>query len=383
MQESGVPGAPLRKKSLVATTIPQLRTTLADKQENMIKKCVPYLEAEVVVQHHSVVWSHLRAFRRSWTIALAALALVQFSPPTRAATIYKETLPGSDITQITISGEIRAGDQETFSSDIQGLSDASVTVALEGPGGDLKTGREIGNEIRKRNFATLVDNRSECASACALIWLAGTPRIWEPGGKVGFHAASEIRDGNPTESGVANAVVGEYLTKLGLNVDAVIYIVQAPPTKITWLNEESAKQYDIRFTTVAPRSVPHPENSPVSANSPETTAETDPQTSANLGILILLAICGAIAVFLLWKFSRSNIRRKNPIMKYSAHKVNMRAQYPGPPYSQYQPQYYPKQPEHKRIEVLCPGCTGRLRIPTGRQGNVRCPRCTRIFAARS
>jgi uncharacterized Zn-finger protein len=39
--------------------------------------------------------------------------------------------------------------------------------------------------------------------------------------------------------------------------------------------------------------------------------------------------------------------------------------------------------QNERIEVSCPGCTSRLRIPIGRQGRVSCPRCSRIFEARS
>jgi predicted Zn finger-like uncharacterized protein len=43
----------------------------------------------------------------------------------------------------------------------------------------------------------------------------------------------------------------------------------------------------------------------------------------------------------------------------------------------------PSEARDDRIEVSCPGCSSWLRIPTGRNGRVRCPRCSHIFEARS
>jgi hypothetical protein len=44
----------------------------------------------------------------------------------------------------------------------------------------------------------------ECYSACASIWLAGTPRMMAPQAKIGFHAASV----NGQEKGRGNPLVG-------------------------------------------------------------------------------------------------------------------------------------------------------------------------------
>ena len=84
-----------------------------------------------------------------------------------------------------------------------------------------------------------------CASACALAWLGGTPRFMGDGALVGFHAAYVQQGGQPTENGVGNALVGSYLTQIGLSDNAVIYITKAAPTGMTWLNYRDAEQIGI------------------------------------------------------------------------------------------------------------------------------------------
>src|SRR5262249_34844701 len=84
-----------------------------------------------------------------------------------------------------------------------------------------------------------------CASACALAWLGGTPRIMATNAQVGFHAAYIIRGGQPLETGGGNALVGAYLNRIGLSHSAVLYITQSAPTSMTWLNAGDASQHGI------------------------------------------------------------------------------------------------------------------------------------------
>jgi hypothetical protein len=201
-------------------------------------------------------------------LALTSLSFFQAA----AATITTKALPDVEATLVVISGSIKAEDEDDFSTAIQGIQNG--IVALDSLGGSLIAGLEIGKKIRLRNFATLVGNGGRCASVCALIWLGGTKRFLEPHAAVGFHAAYVIEKGNARESGVGNALVGAYLTNLGLLENAVMYITQASPDEITWLNETSAKELGIRMQILsddppdtllapAPASAPPPENSPL------------------------------------------------------------------------------------------------------------------------
>jgi hypothetical protein len=62
---------------------------------------------------------------------------------------------------------------------------------------------------------------------------------------VNSHAAYIEKAGRASESGVGNALVGSYLTQIGLSENAVVYITQAAPTEMTWLNLREAKQIGI------------------------------------------------------------------------------------------------------------------------------------------
>jgi len=64
-------------------------------------------------------------------------------------------------------------------------------LLLESPGGDLRDGVALGREVRFGQFRTIT--RYECASACALIFLAGSDRVLLGSrAKIGFHQAATV-----------------------------------------------------------------------------------------------------------------------------------------------------------------------------------------------
>ena len=103
----------------------------------------------------------------------ASAALISVQPAT-------ETFPAV----ISIEGEIAFGDERDFVNQALGLD--SAIVVLASPGGNTFAAIEIGKAIRLKNFVTLVDNNEQCASACALIWLAGVVRFMGPEAQLGF-----------------------------------------------------------------------------------------------------------------------------------------------------------------------------------------------------
>ena len=135
---------------------------------------------------------------------------------------------GRDLTIITVEGELVAGDEKRFADAAIGADNA--IVMLSSPGGSIIAGIEIGKAIRLKGFRTLVPEGFQCASACALAWLAGIPRFMGAGATVGFHAAFTTDNGQPngqpTASSVANAQVGAYLNQLGLPASSIAYITE-------------------------------------------------------------------------------------------------------------------------------------------------------------
>ncbi|OLP54867.1 hypothetical protein BJF92_13750 [Rhizobium rhizosphaerae] len=186
------------------------------------------------------------------TIFVAAMLL---SLPAKAADIRRDSGSGG-IDLISVSGTFTEGDDSAFRK-LAAATDRAVVVLNSG-GGNLQAGLEIGKAIRLRGFATAVPPDALCASACALTWLAGTPRLMDARSKLGFHAAYRLVNGRASESGAANALVGAYLNQLGLSDKAVVYVTSAPPEGVEWLTSQTAASVGIGYETItvkAPRAV--------------------------------------------------------------------------------------------------------------------------------
>ena len=144
---------------------------------------------------------------------------------------------------VTVLGTLVVADTQKFLDRTSGLQKAIVMLASDG--GSVIAGISIGKTIRARNFETAVPDGVRCASACALAWLGGTSRFMSAGARVGFHAAYTKEGGTVQESGVANALVGSYLARLGLSDTAIVYITSAHPDEMQWLTMSDARQVGI------------------------------------------------------------------------------------------------------------------------------------------
>ena len=172
------------------------------------------------------------------SIALALLA----TTPTLAATItVRPQTPDRPIVVI-LEGPLVEDDEDRFATKTASLP--SAFVAFSSDGGSLAAGLRIGEAIRRKGFSTIVLDGRRCASACAFAWLGGIERFLGTDARIGFHAAS-----NPASDGERGVL--PYLTKIGLPYEAIIYITQAAPNEMTWLNMSDAAQRGIRVTLLS------------------------------------------------------------------------------------------------------------------------------------
>lgn len=160
-----------------------------------------------------------------------------------AAEITHEQIEEGGI--ISIQGEIQSGDAEKFRQ--VSVNYPKAVVVLESEGGSLLPAIEIGKIIKIAGFITVVPPDSVCASSCALIWLAGEPRALAETGHVGFHASYRDNNGSLEESGVANALIGNYLGKLNLSERAIVFATSAAPDEIMWLTKANKDTAGIDF----------------------------------------------------------------------------------------------------------------------------------------
>jgi hypothetical protein len=182
--------------------------------------------------------------KKTLLVSIAALFLATGTAQTAEITMFEAQKPETREWGrfIIVRGVINEGDADAFSSKaLPGFPKQRVFVGLESDGGAAMEALNIGTTIRKRGFDTLV--LKTCASACALIWLAGHTRWAGPKAAIGFHAIY-YGEGNISSGG--NALVGAYLRDLGLSLKAIRYLTQAPPDGMEWLSIESAYKHDIK-----------------------------------------------------------------------------------------------------------------------------------------
>lgn len=185
-----------------------------------------------------------------WNIASrTALFAIGLALPNIASAAEITHRKLNDTTEvIRIEGDIRPGDVERFRQ--ISLRHPKAVVELNSNGGSVIPAIEIGKTLRIAGYGTSVPQGEVCASACALIWLAGSPRLLV--GQVGFHAAYKDNEGRLQESGAGNALVGNYLTLLGLPAKAVLFATAAPPNHILWLTSANKAEAGIDYISPPP-----------------------------------------------------------------------------------------------------------------------------------
>jgi hypothetical protein len=164
----------------------------------------------------------------------------------QGATISVTPTPNGGPALVAIDGDLEANDGDQFRSKTRFLSKALVSFRSDG--GSIVAAIQIGESIRSKGFATLVAGNLRCASACAIAWLGGTPRLMSAEARIGFHAAYSSKTGQ--ETGIGNALVGAYLSRIGLSYSAVVYISQAAPNSMTWLSIADAEKLGIDIQAI-------------------------------------------------------------------------------------------------------------------------------------
>ncbi len=174
----------------------------------------------------------------------------------RAADIHIYHRAEDHVAFIFVQGELTLADGNAFAAatkTIQAFGPGHVAVIFDSPGGSLGAGLRIGLLIRLYHYATFSpQDDAACASACALAWLAGTPRMMEPDSHIGFHAAFIEHGAEKTEDGKGNALVGAYMTKMGLSFAAIAWAESAHPDDISWLTPQDARRLGIDVSVLPP-----------------------------------------------------------------------------------------------------------------------------------
>jgi hypothetical protein len=215
-------------------------------------------------------------------------ALLMNTTSTYAAQIEVGPPKGQSYYFMTFEDEIEPGDLNKFKRYADPLT-GKVVISLTSTGGDLLEALGIGEYIAKHHWETYVIDY--CLSSCALIWIAGTLRTMHSNAKIGFHLATL----NGAEKGAAagNALIGSYMTNLGLSYSAILWALGGEAEGMNYLTPAIAKRYDIDIQVFGP--APPPKQASVPAKPkpvPALKAKPKPMTVDQVASVMASVIVG-------------------------------------------------------------------------------------------
>lgn len=132
----------------------------------------------------------------------------------------------ADGRSVSLSGPFSSGAASRFQRTLQGAPQLRQ-VLLDSPGGRLFEASEIASQVRARGLSTRAT--ADCASACTLVFVAGSHRSLAPGARLGFHRAS-VPSLNPLHDQLANRKLAALYDKAGLPREFVFRVLATPAT---------------------------------------------------------------------------------------------------------------------------------------------------------
>ncbi|MGY4288790.1 hypothetical protein ACVWXO_008010 [Bradyrhizobium sp. LM2.7] len=219
------------------------------------------------------------------------LTLALFSRVVHSAEV-KVGVGKSGQATIWITGEIVPGDAEKFSQSVRQANDSGKFVAnvrLDSPGGNLLEGVKIADAIRFGKTSTNVGKTAVCASACFLMFAAGSTKNAGYGAQVGVHGASGENGEETAASGAATVSMAKIAKELGVPAAIIGRMVVTSPQDMVWLSPQELQSMGVTMMGRPSQVTPPvanlqqtPPNSPLSlspSGAALSAARTTPNTS--------------------------------------------------------------------------------------------------------
>ena len=163
---------------------------------------------------------------------------------------------------IRIVGELMIGDLVRMGEWTKTMpaNDQIIGFMFNSPGGNILEGARFATMIHDMRVSTYVSDDQVCASACFLMWAAGSHRMVAPTASLGIHSASDYNDNETIDAmgvtlgtirmlktyGVPDAVLGRLATtKPG-------EMVWLHPKDLTAMNVETVESLAVTTSSPAP-----------------------------------------------------------------------------------------------------------------------------------
>lgn len=142
---------------------------------------------------------------------------------------------------IWITGEILPGDSDKFALAVKQANEGGKFVAnvrLNSEGGNLLEGAKLADAIRFGKMSTNVGKSAVCASACFLLFAAGSTKFASYGAQIGVHGASDENGRETVSSNAATVSMAKIASELGVPASIIGRMVVTSPSAMVWLSPQ-------------------------------------------------------------------------------------------------------------------------------------------------
>lgn len=166
------------------------------------------------------------------------LLLVLPGQPARALRFtYHPVADAVGPASLAASGAVQPGDDDRLREALRALPPGArlAGLFLDSPGGDLLEGLRLAATVHAARLQTIVGEGAKCASACFLVFAAGSHLFASPTALVGVHSASYAGLDTP-DAQAATVTMARRLSEYDVPDTILGKMVTAHPSQIWWLN---------------------------------------------------------------------------------------------------------------------------------------------------
>jgi hypothetical protein len=182
--------------------------------------------------------------------AFTILSVLSTGLIARAATLTTTAGKDGNVT-VSLNGEITDGDSDALKTIIQTANDDGHFVALvrlNSPGGSVLEGVKIAEIIQFGKISTSVIGKSICASACFVVFAAGSEKYVNYTASVGVHGASNQSGEETVQSSAATVTMARIVKELGVPPSIIGKMVITPPDEVVWLTPDDLRSMGTTMT---------------------------------------------------------------------------------------------------------------------------------------
>ncbi len=223
----------------------------------------------------------IRMHAMAAAVGMFCCMMATLADPTHAMQFHQVPLSGDKV-GISGMGEIVDGDVTRLMSlmremTIDAPSAHIVAIMLDSPGGQLSEGAKLADIIQSAKLTVIVGPGATCASACFLLFAAGSARIIAPDALIGVHSASEAGQEN-IASMASTIAMARAAAQLNVPPQIIGKMVETTPNRVAWLTRDDLALMDVHIVAPDQQAAAPPAPAPAPSPPPAEVGIVQPPT---------------------------------------------------------------------------------------------------------